>query len=112
MVLEQNNNEKDLIFNHVIENCFAAERIDLSLSWDSLKKFKQVPGIYRFSLENDSYIGSTKDIYSRCFIQHKNQAFTSKNKHKKFYSLVGKNGWNKFTLTILKVTSNHVNKFY
>lgn len=67
-------------------------KIDLSQSWDLLKNFKKVPGIYQFLLGSDSYIGSTKDIYNRCFIQHKNRAFTAQNRHKKFYSLVVNNG--------------------
>lgn len=86
-------------------------KIDLSLSWNLLKDFKKVPGIYQFVSGSESYIGSTKDIYNRCFIQHKNSAFTSPNKHKKFYSLVVNNGWSKFTLNILKIVFNHVNVF-
>ncbi len=86
-------------------------KIDLSQSWDLLKNFKKVPGIYQFLLGSDSYIGSTKDIYNRCFIQHKNRAFTAQNRHKKFYSLVVNNGWSKFTLNILNLTPNHINVF-
>ena len=85
---DRKNEENSLIIN-VKENI---ANIDLSLSWDLLRNFKKVPGIYQFTLASDSYIGSTKDIYNRCFIQHKNRAFTSQNKHKKFYTLVEKNG--------------------
>ena len=104
---DRKNEENSLIIN-VKENI---ANIDLSLSWDLLRNFKKVPGIYQFTLASDSYIGSTKDIYNRCFIQHKNRAFTFQNKHKKFYTLVEKNGWSKFTLNILRVTPNHVNNF-
>lgn len=86
-------------------------KIDLSQSWDSLKNYKKVTGIYQFVFGSESYIGSTKDIYNRCFIQHKNLAFTSTNKHKQFYSLVVNNGWSKFNLNILKIVFNHVNVY-
>ena len=84
--IEQNSQIKNLNKN--------ITKMDLSQSWYLLKEFKKVPGIYQFVLGFDSYIGSsaTKDIYNRCFIQHKNIAFTAQNKHKKFYSLVVNNG--------------------
>lgn len=85
--------------------------IDLNLSWDLLKNFKKIPVIYQFIIGSDSYIGSTKDIYNRCFIQHKNKALTSKNIHTKFYSRVKINGWNNFTLKILSIIPNHT-QFY
>jgi hypothetical protein len=105
---EDRDNEENSVIINVKKNI---ANIDLSFSWDLLRDFKKVPGIYQFTLGTESYIGSTKDIYNRCFIQHKNRAFTSQNKHKKFYSLVEKNGWNKFTLSILRVTHNHVTNF-
>jgi group I intron endonuclease len=105
---EDRDNEEKSVIIKVNENI---ANIDLSFSWDLLKDFKRVPGIYQFTLGTESYIGSTKDIYNRCFIQHKNHAFTSQDKHKKFYNLVEKNGWSKFTLSILRVTHNHVNNF-
>ena len=52
-----------------------------------------------------------KKIYNRCYIQHKNQAFTKTSKHKLFYNSVIKNGWDKFILNVICVTPNHVNVF-
>ncbi len=101
--IEQNSQIKNLNKN--------ITKIDFSQSWYLLKEFKKVAGIYQFVLGFDSYIGSTKDIYNRCFIQHKKLAFSAPNKHKKFYSLVVNNGWSKFTLNILNITPNHVNVF-
>ena len=80
-------------------------------SWDFLKDFKSKAGIYQFVFGSDSYIGSTKDIFKRCFIQHKNNAFTNTNKHKLFYTFVVKHGWNDFTLNILFIAPNYVHKF-
>lgn len=59
----------------------------------------------------ESYLGSTKDLYIRCFKQHKNNAFTKTSKHKKFYNYVVKNTWSAFTLNILDLTPNHIELF-
>ena len=77
-------------------------------SWDFLRDFKSKAGIYQFVIGSDSYIGSTKDIFKRCFIQHKNLAFTKPNKHKLFYKTVVENGWDKFILNIICVIPDHV----
>lgn len=80
-------------------------------SWDFIKEFKSTFGVYQFVIGSDSYIGSTKNICNRCYIQHKNQAFTKTSKHKLFYNSVIKNGWDKFILNVFCVTPNHVNVF-
>jgi len=89
-------------------------------SWEFLRSFKQrcllfnrhlISGIYQFVFGSDSYIGSSKDIFSRCFLQHKNKALTKPNLHNKFYSAVVKNGWDQWTLNIICITPNHVNEF-
>jgi group I intron endonuclease len=82
--------------------------------WYFLKDFKLVatpPGIYQFLIGSDSYIGSTKDLFKRCFIQHKNHAFTHTNKHKLFYNKVVSHGWKSFNLNILSLVPNHVRLF-
>lgn len=85
--------------------------IDLKLSWDPLKNFKNVSGIYQFIIGTESYIGSSKDIYNRCFFQHKNKALTSSSIHKKFYGKVKTNGWNNFIFKFLYETPNHIQVF-
>ena len=79
------------------------------------KNFKSTAGIYKFTMGTDSYIGSTKDIYNRCFIKHKNDAFTKTKRHKLFYDSVVKNGWSKFTFNLSPygacVIPNHVDVF-
>jgi len=82
-----------------------------SPNWNFLKEFKLVPGIYQFIRDSDSYIGSTKDLYRRCFIQHKNQVFINTNKHKLFYNMVVRHGWDSFKLNILFLVPNHVKLF-
>jgi hypothetical protein len=77
-------------------------------NWSFLKEFKSVPGIYQFIKGNDSYIGSTADLFNRCNIQHKNQAFTQTNKHKLFYTKVIENDWESFLFKILYLIPNHV----
>jgi REP element-mobilizing transposase RayT len=74
------------------------------------------PGIYQFKHINgtDSYIGSTKDLFYRCFNQHKNHAFTNTNRHRLFYKSVIKNGWRRspsFNLKILSITPDHSHLF-
>lgn len=71
------------------------------------------PGIYQFKNINgtDSYIGSTKDLFYRCFNQHKNHAFTNTNRHRLFYKSVLKKGWSSFNLKILSVTPNYSHLF-
>ena len=66
----------------------------LSNSWHFLKIFNKVPGIYKFcrasgEVELDSYIGSSINLYQRCFIQHKNNAIKLTSKHKLFIRLRG-----------------------
>ena len=62
----------------------------LSNSWYFLNKFKT--GVYKFYIGLDSYIGSTNNLYQRCFNQHKNYAHKKTSKHKLFYSKVIKYG--------------------
>lgn len=70
-----------------------------------------MPGIYQFIRDNDSYICSTSNLFTRCFTQHKNNAFSKTSKHKKFYTDVIKNSWNVFKLIILNITPNHIEFF-
>ena len=79
--------------------------------WDDLRNYKGVPGIYQFYNEKDSYLGSSKDLFTRCFKQHKNNALTKESIHKKFYSNVVKNTWSSFTLNILEIIPNHIELF-
>ena len=58
--------------------------------------YKNIPGVYQFSIGNESYIGSTTNLFIRCITQHKNNALTNTPKHNKFYSKVLKNSWNAF----------------
>jgi hypothetical protein len=86
------------------------------------KKYTNVPGIFQFTIDYKSYVGSTLNLYNRCFIQHKNQAFTQTKKHKLFYLCVVENGWKDFSFKILphlldceakkqSVVPNHVEVF-
>ena len=52
------------------------------------RTYKGVPGIYLFSSDDNSYLGSSKNLFTRCFTQHKNNAFTQISKHSKFYNNV------------------------
>lgn len=56
--------------------------------WNLLRKYKGIPGIYEFNNGIDSYIGSSKDLFKRCFVDHINKAYSNTSKHKKFYSIV------------------------
>ena len=76
-------------------------------SWDFLRDFKSKAGISQFVLGSDSYIGSTKDLYNRCFLQHKNHAFTNTSKHRFFYNAVVENGWGKWILNIICTIPDH-----
>jgi hypothetical protein len=84
-----------------------------SSKWSFLKEFKLVPVIYQFDFigKSYSYIGSTKDLYRRCYTQHRIQAFTHTNKHKLFYKKVVSNGWSNFKIKILFLIPNHVYLF-
>jgi len=48
-------------------------------------------GIYIFVNGKNSYLGSSQNLFNRCFVKHKNKAFTNTSKHTKFYSNVVKN---------------------
>ena len=74
-----------------------------------LNKFKT--GVYKFYICLDSYIGSTNNLYQRCFNQHKNYTHKKTSKHKLFYSKVIKHGWEKFYLNILYTNPNHLYNF-
>lgn len=80
-------------------------------SWDFFKEYKNIPGVYQFTVNSESYVGSTKNLYNRCFVQHKNQAFTNTNKHKLFYTNVVKYGWKNFKFKLLCTLPNHVEVF-
>lgn len=81
-------------------------------SWNFFKQYTEIPGVYQFTIGSESYVGSTKNIYNRCFIQHKNQAFTNTKKHKLFYTRVVKHGWKDFSFNLLCTLPNHVEVFF
>jgi len=96
--------------NHYIKSSSLSKSLN---KWSFLKEFKLVPGIYQFELIKgfESYIGSTKDLYKRCYTQHRTQAITYTNKHKLFYNKVRLQGWDSFNLKILYLIPNHVYLF-
>ena len=77
----------------------------LPKEWYYLRNYTEKPVIYQFCNDKDSYLCSSKDLFTRCFKQHKNNALTKEFIHKKFYSNVVKNTWNVFTLNILELTA-------
>lgn len=89
-----------------LQNSFVITKSPLN-SWDFIRDFKNKAGIYQFVLGTDSYVGSTQNLYNRCFLQHKNQAFTNTNKHKLFYNAVVENGWDKWTFNIIFIIPDH-----
>lgn len=86
-------------------------KINLPEEWHLLRKYKLIAGIYLFVNDINSYLGSSKNLFNRCFVEHKNKAFTNTSKHKKFYNNVVKNTWNDFTLYILELIPNHIELF-
>lgn len=86
------------------------------INYENIKMF-HLGGIYLFSSGENSYLGSSKDLFKRCFTQHKNNAFTQTSKHSKFYNNVVTNssclwrGRSIFTLYILDLTPNHIEIF-
>lgn len=93
----------------IIDNPIA--KCILPTEWNSLRKYKGLPGIYLFSNKRESYLGSSKNLSNRCYIQHKNKALTNKKILKNFYSSVVKNTWSAFTVSILELTPNHIELF-
>lgn len=59
----------------------------------------------------DTYLGSTKNIYQRCYIQHKNHAFINTKKHLLFYNKVVQNGWESFQFSILAIIPDYCAEF-
>ena len=86
-------------------------KINLPEEWQNLHKYKFIAGIYLFVNGKNSYLGSSKNLFNRCFVEHKNKAFTNTSKHKKFYSNIVKSTWNAFTLYILEILPNHIELF-
>lgn len=87
------------------------KKINLPEEWSLLRQYLNIAGIYLFVNGKDSYLGSSKDLFRRCFIEHKNKSITSTSKHRKFYNNVVTNSWNLFTLYILELTPNHLELF-
>jgi len=60
-------------------------KINLNLpeEWQNLHKYKFIAGIYLFVNGKNSYLGSSKNLFNRCFVEHKNKAFTNTSKQKK-----------------------------
>jgi hypothetical protein len=89
--------------------------LSLKEGWKSLEQAlreKNIPGIYKFTALPlyggvDAYIGSTKNIYQRCYIQHKNHAFINTKKHLLFYNKVVQNGWESFQFNILAIIPDY-----
>lgn len=95
---------------------FPIYNLSLKQGWKSLEKYKNIPGIYKFTAlflndSTDTYIGSTKNIYQRCYIQHKNHAFVNTKKHYLFYNKVVQNGWESFQLSILTIIPDYCIEF-
>ena len=114
--LNQIDYKKEKIQNQYLQNKFMGLvpsdiKKKLSDSWTFLRDYKSVPGIYLFEYCTDFYLGSTKNLYQRCFLEHKNHALTNTKKHAKFYNRVVELGWNKFSLAILQLVPNHVTVF-
>ena len=90
--------------------------LSLKEGWKSLNQYKNIPGIYKFTAlplygGEDTYLGSTKNIYQRCYVQHKNQAFNNTNKHLLFYNKVIQNSWESFELSILAIIPDYCKEF-
>ena len=86
-------------------------KISLPQDWNLLRSYKLMAGIYIFVNGKNSYLGSSQNLFNRCFVKHKNKAFTNTSKHTKFYSNVVKNTWDAFTLFILELIPNHIELF-
>jgi hypothetical protein len=103
-------------------------KIDLTEEWHLLRKYKFIAGIegyffLPFPLLRsadpkkrggggiNSYLGSSQNLFNRCFVDHKNKAFTNTSKHTRFYNNVVKYTWNAFTLYILELIPNHIELF-
>lgn len=65
-------------------------------------------GIYQFTNGAHSYVGSTRDLHQRCYIQHRLDAFNKFKRHVLFYTNVIKYGWKNFTFRILTLIPNHL----
>lgn len=103
--------EYSLKYNPAKNKFVKSERLSRYASgrWYFLREFKA--WYLSVLIGSDSYIGSTKGLFKRCFIQHKNHAFTHTNKHKLFYNKVVRHGWKSFNLNILSLVPNHVRLF-
>lgn len=86
-------------------------KLSLPQDWNLLRSYKLMAGIYIFVIGKNSYLGSSQNLFNRCFVEHKNKAFTNTSKHTKFYSNVVKNTWDAFTLFILELIPNHIELF-
>lgn len=73
-----------------------------------IRNYNEVPGIYQFCNKDNSYVGSSKNLFYRCYKDHRIRAFSKISRHNKFYKEVAINGWESFTLYILDLTPNHV----
>jgi predicted GIY-YIG superfamily endonuclease len=75
-------------------------------------KYSKQAGIYMFYsiLDNQSYIGSTTDLYKR-LSNHKIFSVNEMNRHPKFYNYVNKYGWEQFEIRVLALVSNNTLEF-
>jgi len=81
------------------------KKIHLPEEWSLLRQYINIAGIYLFVNGKDSYLGYFKDLFRRCFIEHKNKSITSTSKQRKYYNNVVKNSLNIFTLYILETNT-------
>lgn len=70
--------------------------------FSTLYSLKGKSGIYYISSKEGKacYVGSSLDIYKRCS-SHFSNSTTQVSRHPKFYSHIGKYGWNSMQLEIL-----------
>jgi hypothetical protein len=97
------------LFSKNLPPAFSAS---LPEGFSTLFSFKGLPGIYYISSKegNVSYVGSSLDIYKRCGSHFSNSA-KQVSKHPKFYSYIGKYGWNSMQVHILIFVPDYTKKF-
>ena len=64
---------------------FPIEKLVLPKDWDLLRNYNDIPGIYQFCNKNGSYVGSSKNLFTRCFKDHRLRALSKTSRHNKFY---------------------------
>uniref|UniRef100_A0A896YS15 GIY-YIG endonuclease n=1 Tax=Coniophora puteana TaxID=80637 RepID=A0A896YS15_9AGAM len=103
-VSEELSNKKPSEINSVFSHSLAS-------SWRFLLNYKNMAGIYQFINGAHSYVGSTRDLHQRCYVQHRLDAFKKFKRHILFYTNVITHGWINFTFRILAFVPNHLEAF-